>query len=126
MANDEWKTPTSLLEFFADYDDPCLPGKTDGLERSWEDPCYVNPPYSNPRPWVKKAIEESRRGVRVAMLLKHDSSTEWWRMLHEAGAYFMAVIGRLHFNDAAAANFPSVLVILPAAEQAATKKEKGE
>jgi hypothetical protein len=113
MANDEWRTPSDLLSFFDGWDDPCLPGRDDGLVREWRDPTYCNPPYSNPKPWVKKAIEESRRGVRVALLLKHDSSTEWWRMLHEVGAYFLAVVGRIHFNDAGPANFPNVLVILP-------------
>jgi hypothetical protein len=114
-ASDEWRTPADLLGFFRGWDDPALPGRTDGLTREWGDPTYCNPPYSNPLPWVRKAIVEAGNGKRVAMLLRHDSSTEWWRLLHEAGAYFLAVIGRLHFNDAGPANFASVLVVLPAA-----------
>lgn len=115
--SDEWMTPDGLYSFFAGWDDPALPGKTDGLDREWGNPTYCNPPYSNPLPWVKKAIAESRKGKRVAMLLRHDSSTEWWRLLHEEGAYFMAVIGRLHFSGGGPANFASVLVLLPAGSE---------
>jgi len=120
MANDEWRTPLDFLSFFEGWDDPAQPGRTDGLTRVWTDPTYCNPPYSNPKPWVEKAIAEARKGTRVAMLLRHDSSTEWWRMLHEAGAYFLAVIGRFHFTDpdgarttGGPANFASVLVFIP-------------
>ena len=112
-TSDEWKTPADLLSFFRGWADPALPGRTDGLKREWGDPTYCNPPYSNPKPWVEKAIAESRKGKRVVMLLRHDSSTEWWRRLHEADAYFFACIGRLHFSGKGPANFASVLVLLP-------------
>jgi len=111
--NDEWQTPHDLMRFFKDYDDPAVPGRTDGLTREWGDPTYCNPPYSNPLPWVQKAILESNKGKRVIMLLKHDSSTEWWRLLHEHGAYFLPIIGRLSFMESGHhADFPSVLVLL--------------
>lgn len=63
--SDEWRTPADLMTMFKDWDDPALPGRTDGLTREWADPTYCNPPYSNPLPWVRKAIEESRNGKRV-------------------------------------------------------------
>lgn len=113
-VSDEWYTPASFLSFFAGWDDPALPGKDDGLIREWGDPTYCNPPYSDPLPWVKKAILEAGKGKRVVLLLRHDSSTEWWRLLHERSAFFLAVIGRLHFSGGGRANFASVLVLLPA------------
>src|SRR3972149_465741 len=109
---DEWGTPRELLKFFDGWDDPAMPGRTDGLMREWGDPTYCNPPYSNPLPWVRKAIEEARKGKRIVMLLRHDSSTEWWRLLHEARSLFCAVIGRLHFSGQGPANFASVLVFV--------------
>lgn len=110
--SDEWRTPERILSYFKGWDDPCLPGRHDGLKRRWRDPCYVNPPYSDPLPWVRKAIAEAGRGTRVVMLLRHDSSTEWWRMLHEAGAHMFAYLGRMYFSNGGRAPFPSVLVLL--------------
>ena len=73
---------------------------------------FVNPPYSNPLPWVKKAIKEAERGITVVLLLKHDSSTEWYRLLHEAGANFVMIGKRLKHNTGRSAAFPSVLAVL--------------
>ena len=39
---------------------------------------FVNPPYSNPMPWVKKAIEAQADGLTVVMLLNADPSVGWW------------------------------------------------
>ena len=73
---------------------------------------FVNPPYSNILSWVKKAISENERGVVVVMLLKHDSSTEWYRLLHEAGARFLMINKRLKHRTGQSAAFPSVLAVL--------------
>jgi phage N-6-adenine-methyltransferase len=84
----------------------------DGLNSEWKgNRIFVNPPYSKPMPWVKKAIAESRKGKTVVLLVKHDSSTRWWAKLHEAGAHFLPIMGRLKFNGKAAP-FPSVLSVL--------------
>lgn len=58
--------------------------KMDGLANPWffnDVSCvWMNPPYSNPYPWCKKAFEETRTpGRKVVALLKLDSSTKWWR-----------------------------------------------
>ena len=110
--NDDLQTPLWLMKVFQEWDDPCPLNGSGGLEREWGRAVFINPPYSNPLPWVQKAIEESKKGKMIVMLLRHDSSTEWWRILHEYGAHFLAFIGRLHYSDKKSANFPSVLVIL--------------
>ena len=117
-GNDEHLTPSWLKDgLFAGWFDPCplwdsSEPKFDGLKIDWAaDRIFVNPPYSNPRPWVEKAIEAARAGKTVAMLLKHDTSTRWYSRLHEAGAHFLAIIGRLAFTGSPAP-FPSVLVVL--------------
>lgn len=116
--NDEYATPDWIRwGIFGDWDDPCPLSnglvKFDGLNSDWEgDRIFVNPPYSNPAPWVEKAITESKKGKIVALLLKHDSSTKWWAKLHEAGAHFLPFIGRLSFDGKGAAPFPSVLIFL--------------
>ncbi len=111
--SDDWRTPYWLMQFFEGWDDPARSGHTDGLSRDWLDPTYVNPPYSDIKPWAEKAIMESRRGKRVAMLLPHDSSTEWYRILHEAGAHFLAFNERLRYSEGGWARWASILVLLP-------------
>jgi phage N-6-adenine-methyltransferase len=40
---------------------------------------WMNPPYSNPTPWVRKASEEADKGLIVVGLVIHDPSTQWWQ-----------------------------------------------
>ena len=48
-------------------------GKTDGLLREWGKISFVNPPYSNVKPWFEKAHEEWRKGKTILMLVKLDT-----------------------------------------------------
>lgn len=99
--------------------DPCPIGwdmATDpsNLEKEWNHERYfINPPYSNPLPWVKKAIESHQKyGSIIVMLLKHDSSTQWYRLLHEARAHMMLIVGRLDHRTGKKAAFPSMMAVL--------------
>tara|TARA_Y100000004_G_scaffold133193_1_gene150438 strand:- start:131 stop:505 length:375 start_codon:yes stop_codon:yes gene_type:complete len=121
---DDWATPKWLKGLFEDWYDPCpLNAHFDGLLiPEWDsvykehepNGIYINPPYSNPLPWVLKAIETNHKyGTKIVMLLKHDSSTQWYAALKEAGARFLMIEGRLKFgNSRSGAPFPSVLVVL--------------
>jgi hypothetical protein len=125
-GNDHYTTPDWIKKgMFAGWWDPCPLNKEyqaydwktgeykDGLLVEWKaNKIYINPPYSKPLPWIERAILESKKGKTIALLVKHDSSTKWWAMLHEAGAHFLPIMGRLSFNGGDAAPFPSVLVIL--------------
>jgi len=117
VGNDDYATPNWLKDgLFRGWFDPCplSEGQTweDGLALDWGDKTFVNPPYSNPLPWVEKAISENKKGVTVALLLKHDSSTRLFRLLHEAGAHFLMPSGRLCFSGKKAAPFASVIAVL--------------
>ena len=65
----------------------CYDGKStgDGLEEPWvagscrDGLVFVNPPYSDPDPWVRKCHETGIRGQSVVALLKMDSAVERWR-----------------------------------------------
>lgn len=116
---DNWKTPSWLKVFFNMYYDPCLLETNtihmvDNLGSDWSSPAFVNPPYSNPLPWVKKAIQEASKGIDVVMLLKVDPSTELYKCLIEyPGSHFCYFNERLKFDDGkGSANFPSMLVFL--------------
>jgi hypothetical protein len=126
--NDSWETDDWIQQMFPlhpslifcnknpDYwFDPCPLNdnwERNGLTIPWVNRTFVNPPYSNPLPWVEKAIKERDLGNTIVMLLKHDSSTKWYRLLHEAGAHMMMIQGRLKYGSGKGCAFPSVLVTL--------------
>lgn len=117
MDSDSYPTDEWLYTLFEGWHDPCTLSKgefrtQDGLGSSWGGRTFVNPPYSDPLPWVEQAIKESKKGKTVVLLLKHDSSTKWYRLLHEAGAHFLMVQGRLKHGTGKPANFPSLIAIL--------------
>jgi phage N-6-adenine-methyltransferase len=45
---------------------------------------FMNPPYSNPRPFIEKAGEDSKR-CKIVCLVKCDPSTRWWATFWEYG-----------------------------------------
>lgn len=62
---------------------------------------WMNPPYSNPLPWVMKAAEESRKGLIVVGLLPDDRSTKWYQAGIEGHASLALVPNRrISFLDA--------------------------
>nr|WP_136252913.1 phage N-6-adenine-methyltransferase [Ningiella ruwaisensis] len=108
MENDTWRTPPEVFAYFnADYDfkvDVCaskdnalcidfIDEKENALKSAWYGTdgntifynghyVWCNPPYSNPLPFVKKAIEQSQaKGIGTALLLNHDMSTRWASIL---------------------------------------------
>lgn len=127
LSTDKYETDPWILAMYPPkyWYDPCpidwTPDQPSGLDIIWSHEMhiddigiFVNPPYSNPLPWVKKAIVENRfHNETIVMLLKHDSSTKWFAALQEAGAKFLFVNGRLKYGTNRGAAFPSVLAILP-------------
>jgi hypothetical protein len=112
--SDNYSTPSWLMEIFGSWYDPCPLNPTpsfDGLNIEWFDKTYVNPPYSNPLPWVIKAIEENKKGKTIAMLMKLDCSTQWFLLLSNANANIILINERVKFNGKPPI-FPSMLAIL--------------
>ena len=94
-----WLTPPELLESLNkefDFDfDPCpypLPSGFDGLTCEWGKSNYVNPPFGSifhngkkkgPTAWMRKAIEENKKGKRVVVVYPMN---KWILMMLEYGA----------------------------------------
>lgn len=94
-----WLTPPNLmeelqLEFDFDFDPAPypLPEGFDGLTCEWGESNYLNPPFGaiehqgkkkGATAWVRKAIEEHKKGKRVVMVYPID---KWVLMLLAAGA----------------------------------------
>ena len=104
---DNFPTPEKLFkelndEFHFDHD-PC-PLNPVGMRAvdgfgNWGRSNYVNPPYSNKAPWIKKAIEEQKKGNLTVMLLPVDTSTKWFQDLIMPNAEIRWIRGRLSFNN---------------------------
>ena len=88
-----WLTPPELYkklddEFHFDFD-PCpYPKKFDGINADWGKSSYVNPPFHRyngvgPTAFVRKAIDENKKGKTVVLTLPTQS---YVNMLLEAGA----------------------------------------
>lgn len=110
--SDDWKTPKWLYNHlnsrFNFNDDPCPIGGNGGLDREWGTRTFFNPPYSNPKPWVEKAILESRKGKHIVMLLRVDVSTRWYKLLMKENVHIA------YFNERIfkGSNFCSMLVFI--------------
>jgi phage N-6-adenine-methyltransferase len=106
MANDLWRTPKEVFNYFdRRYDFQCdvaasddnhlcdsyITEKENALTLDWGASLetvnygsyvWCNPPYSNPLPWVIKCISESEHyGIGSVMLLNCDMSVEWSSLL---------------------------------------------
>jgi len=138
--SDQWETPQWLFdelneEFNFDFD-LCATDKNtkchwhitdylkplphycnDGIN------CFMNPPYSNPLPFVQKAWEDSKR-CKIVCLLKCDPSTKTFAVFWDydnhcpkEGAQIRFIPKRLKFEYMGypgrhAAAFPSMIVIM--------------
>lgn len=86
----DWATPKYLIEQlreeFWEMFDPCPfqcdLNKWDWLKNDWKEVNFINPPYSLDLKvaFVKKAIEESKKGKTCVMLLPVSTST---KLFHE-------------------------------------------
>lgn len=121
--SDSWRTDQWILDMFPNAFDPCPynpdwdESHYDGLVDAWDlssGLVFINPPYSNPMPWVERALFHLALDpdLTIILLLKHDSSTRWYAKLHEAGANFLMCSKRLKHQSKTGANFPSLLAVL--------------
>jgi hypothetical protein len=126
---DGWCTPEWLLElvrqFFGRIDlDPCSNAlstvgaavtytvRDDGLSKPWSGRVWVNPPYSDPTPWMRRCSEVGDAG-EVLALPKGDWSTAWWRAYVLPASARCQIHARVDFvqrRRRTTANFPSALV----------------
>lgn len=127
----DWRTPR---DFFAELDrefgftlDPCATVASavcarffteadNGLERSWAgERVFMNPPYGREIGlWMRKADTEAQGGALVVCLVPARTDTGWWwesvMPYYPAGVRF--VRGRLRFDEAGPAPFPSAVVVM--------------
>jgi hypothetical protein len=71
---------------------------------------WLNPPFTDITPWVRKAHEERIRGARIAVLVPL-SFAEWWDYWVDDKAYVLMLAGRLQFVGATA-SYPKECALL--------------
>ena len=113
-TSDEWATPRDVFEKIAakygpfDLDACCRQDTAkaarfftkddDGLAQPWSGRVWVNPPYSQPRVWVERAVKAVRtEGCRVVMLLPGAVDTNWFHDLVLPNADVIFMRGRVRF-----------------------------
>lgn len=123
--SDEWRTPESVYnalneEFSFDYD-PCPLGDNLAFIQPWGKRCFVNPPYSDIKRFLQRAIHEIKAGhTEIAVfLIPSRTSNAWWHdyvMPHASEIRFIR--GRLKFGDQKYyAPFPSCIVVFKQGEE---------
>ena len=85
----------------------------EGLE---DETIWLNPPYSNPGPFLAKAHYWAERGATTIALVKGDPSTKWWvlNVSNKATVFWIPTRIKFYLNGEPmehAASFPSVLLI---------------
>lgn len=114
QVNDSSKSPQWLLDVFHDYFDPCPLNdnpKFDGLKIPWKKFNYVNPPYSDKKPWILKAIEETKLGNTTVMLLPHVPEMAWYHDLIIPQCEILSLRGRLELDNGKHPRYGSMLVV---------------
>ena len=111
VLTDHCKTPGWLLQRFKGYFDPCPSYPDfDGLNIDWQEKNYCNPPYSNKIPWIKKAIEESKKGRLTTMLLPTATDAAWFHDLIVPNFHIEFLRGRLKLDNGKHPKYGSMLV----------------
>lgn len=113
--SDHWATPKYIYEqaMAKGMFDPCpLHSETDGLATEWGKANFANPPYSQLKAWVEKSIEQHKKGKGVTLLIPARTDTKAFKQLFEYGSRITFISGRLKFNEANTAPFPSIIVRL--------------
>ncbi|QHR68405.1 DNA methyltransferase [Escherichia phage aalborv] len=117
IVRDLWSTPSELVAWmeseYGDYDIDAAASKenavcekfyskeTNCLKRWWgsNKHIWLNPPYSNITPFVKKAIEQMERNNQIDMLLPCDTSTGWFYEAQQRAAEIIWITGEVYQED---------------------------
>jgi hypothetical protein len=85
---DFWRTPPDLYP--KDCFDPCpVNPQFDGLEIPWHGDVFCNPPYSQARYWIEKAIAERANCKSIVMLLPNWTDRKWFQLIKDFPIEFL-------------------------------------
>ncbi|UGO52274.1 putative DNA adenine methyltransferase [Escherichia phage vB_EcoD_Poky] len=114
VVRDMWSTPQEIVEWmeseFGEYDldaaasqenavcEKFYSKETNCLKRWWgrNKHVWLNPPYSNPTPFIKKAIEQMEHNNQIDVLLPADNSTAWFYEAQKNAAEIIWITGEVY------------------------------
>ena len=117
IVRDLWSTPYEVVAWmeseYGDYDIDAAASKenavcekfyskeTNCLKRWWgsNKHIWLNPPYSNITPFVKKAIEQMEHNNQIDILLPCDTSTGWFYEAQQRAAEIIWITGEVYQED---------------------------
>lgn len=79
-----------LNEYISEKKDALNPDTPWGNPKRW---VWANPPYSNPLPWVERALERRR----VVMLTNFDSTSKWAKRIFREANFVILLDWRISF-----------------------------
>lgn len=93
----EWYTPPHILEALGPFDDdPCTPGKTDGLTRAWRGRVWLNPPYGKETPiWLSRLADH---GNGTALIFARTDTTFFFTEVWKRATACLFLRGRIRFH----------------------------
>ena len=105
------------------YKDVCLDkNKFNAEVELWADHSYCNPPFSNKKPFILKAIESNKiLHSEILLYLPFDPRTSWFRLLYQQNALIMVFMKRMGY-----AKFPHALYHLKNYSQSKVELLKDE
>lgn len=117
IVRDLWETPDDIVEYLAGvygaYDldaaasennkkcEKFYSKETNCLKRWWGSNKHVwlNPPYSDPTPFILKAVEQMEHNNQIDMLLPADNSTGWFAEAQKHAAEIIWIVGDVFEQD---------------------------
>jgi len=106
--HDNKPTPALLYQLITQelkFTDVCLDKtKFNAIVKLWPNRSYCNPPFSNKKPFILRAIASNKAGSEVLLYLPFDPSTSWFKMLYQQNALIMVFMKRMGY-----AKFPHAL-----------------
>lgn len=117
IVRDLWSTPYELVAWmeseYGDYDIDAEASKENAVCEKFyskETNClkrwcgsnkhiWLNPPYSNITPFVKKAIEQMEHNNQIDILLPCDTSTGWFYEAQQRAAEIIWITGEVYQED---------------------------
>lgn len=112
IESDFARSPQWILDMFDDYHDVCPSNPLfDGLTTNWLAKNYCNPPYSEKEKWIRKAIEQMKKGKLTVMLLPMSPDTTWYINLVVPNAEILYLHGRIQFFKKSRPQNGSVLAV---------------